>query len=91
MEIKLAATARVALPQEGHPPTPRVSLPEAIAPDQIFAKLNLPLRPTRPMDDYLEMSAMERTLWEIRSRSETALNVQTKALQGSDVAALLTG
>jgi hypothetical protein len=91
MEIRLAATTRVALPERGHPPTPRVDLPPAIEADTIFAKLNMPLRPTRPMDEYLELSAMERALWEIKSRSETALHIQTTSLHGADVAALLTG
>lgn len=91
MDIRLAATTRVAPPREGFPPTPRVALPDAISQERIFAKLNLPLRPTRPMDEYLDMTAMERTMWEIKSRSETALNAQVTALHGSDVAVLLTG
>jgi hypothetical protein len=91
MEIRIAATTRVAPLPPDHPPPPHVALPEAIPEDRIFAKLNLPLRPTRPIIEYLEMSAMERTLWEIKSRSETALNAQVTALDGTDVAALLTG
>jgi hypothetical protein len=92
MEIKLAATTRVAAPAPvDHPPTPRVDLPAPIDTERVFAKLNMPLRPTRPMNEYLDMSAMERTIWEIRSRSQTALNVQATSLHGADVAALLTG
>jgi hypothetical protein len=90
MEIKLAATMRVAhVPQKavGHAvPVPPV-LDETLPPP----KLNPPLRPTRPVIEFLSMTALERTMWEIRARSATALHAQTQSLIGDDVEALIAG
>ncbi|MBC7545029.1 MAG: hypothetical protein H7338_20075 [Candidatus Sericytochromatia bacterium] len=92
MEIKLAASMRVA---HGSPSDSRghqtSSLPPPIDSEQQLIKLNLPLRASRPAIDFLSMTALERTLWEIRARSETALLAQTGSLDSFDVAALLAG
>ena len=91
MEIKLAATMRVAPRPVNGVLHPSSSLPAPISDDQIFVKLNMPLRQSPPVIDFLSMTAMERTLWEIRARSEMALNAQTKSLSSADVIALIAG
>ena len=91
MDIKLSATTRVAPPPPTPPQGPVSDLPQAIDPQRVFISLNAPLRPAVSAEELAGMTALERTTWEIRSRSETALTVQAMALHGTDVQALLTG
>ena len=92
MVITLHAAIPMAPGAVSAPPTPR-GAPLETPPPTETATLSLatPMRPSRPLSEVASMSALERAVWEIKTRSETALQAQARALKGDDVSSLLTG